>query len=274
LHSTSLILIFSFLFFFISRIIIFLMFLTSSGSQVMHAFAAIRAVRPRRPLDNFEVNGSCATSTPKSITVVTLEYSSQPSYCFAQAINRAYCKRHGYDFIVQRPNSVPADRHGNWLKIDAVLSQLDSSDFVLYMDGDAYFYNHDRRIEHLIEELMPAGCTLLAGTNSKNREVAWGDCVANTGVFLIRNSPSALELLMAWRDLPKKGSPWAHRWPVEQGAFSEVIFPKYSDRISIVDYYHLNGTDGYFIRHLMGEDEQTRTHVFQEEMIRLLAVLR
>ena len=210
------------------------------------------------------------------VGVVTLQFGDLPYFGHSSAINRIYCERHGYEFEVVTPRLAPDDRTIHWLKVKAVLDALPHYDFVLWMDADAWVHDHTRRLE---DQLVPRGAAvteILIGTNRLNQDVGWGDEGANTGVFLVRNTPLARHILEEWWHVPYHDPETARTWPVDQAGFNRHVLPRWSPtgRVLLIDYRHLNGLDGEFIRHAMGQPLSSRVQLLKvahEQIIRSTA---
>ena len=71
---------------------------------------------------------------------------------FVEPINAAYCKLHGYNYVVERINDWRKDRHGNWEKIQHVIRNLYDCDYLFFLDADAVFYSFVIAIH---EEILP-----------------------------------------------------------------------------------------------------------------------
>ena len=70
-----------------------------------------------------------------------------------EKINKQYCEKHGYDFKVLH-NIHPSTRnlHAAWSKLPHMCDVMDDCDYdyVVWIDGDAFFCNHDKKIEDWI----------------------------------------------------------------------------------------------------------------------------
>jgi SAM-dependent methyltransferase len=99
---------------------------------------------------------------------------------------RAYAKRHGYQAIVAT-NPIDASRPATWSKlllIEQYLTENPACAWLMWIDANAVITNPKQRLEDLIDD----GVDFLACDDQPRSQV-------NTGVFLIRNCPSALEML-------------------------------------------------------------------------------
>jgi len=199
------------------------------------------------------------------ITVATFVFGDVPYLRYTEAINRSYCGRYGYEFrIMHPPNRIR--RCPVWYKVSGVTSLLPESDFILFVDADAFFVDHTKTVSSLIDEHMN-GVALMFGTDRQNKDFAWSDSDANTGVFLIRNCRQAFEVLNEWWNVPLLyDNKWLWTWPPEQGAFNaHVRLGRHADQIRVIEYKHINGNDGSFIRHLSGCSDEERLVLLRAE---------
>jgi len=109
------------------------------------------------------------------ILVLTLATSNITNYSkYTHAINRQYCKKHSYDFISYDRHLDPS-RHPAWSKIKAIHNHIDDYDWIMWIDADAIFLNHNKRIEPLLDD----GYNIII---SKTFDLI------NSGVFLIKGN--------------------------------------------------------------------------------------
>ncbi|HVR96011.1 MAG TPA: putative nucleotide-diphospho-sugar transferase [Thermoanaerobaculia bacterium] len=110
------------------------------------------------------------------------------------AIQQLYCARHGYDHAEFR-DLLDVEAAPTWNK-PAVLSRLLRSgkgyDYVMWMDADAAFNNHDIALEEVLR-LWPEHDFLISldPPNVFPRE-------ACAGVFIVKNTPWSLGFLDLW----------------------------------------------------------------------------
>jgi galactosyl transferase GMA12/MNN10 family len=202
--------------------------------------------------------------TRPRIAVVTMHFGELPYARHSAAINAQYCRRHGYDFHITAPDDPPlADRALIWYKVRRMADILPRCDFALWMDADAWFHDHDKRIEQLLDEHMPPECLFLIGTDRRDKDFSWSDQGTNVGVYVARNTPVAQAIFEEWWNVPIYDRRVAYAWPLDQLGWEWHIRPRWYDggRIKVIDYHHLNGADGTFIRHLAGESNDRRSEV-------------
>jgi hypothetical protein len=130
-----------------------------------------------------------------NLAVATLHTAEIRDYSEVScAIQRLYCARHGYDHAELR-DLLDRDAAPTWNK-PAVLSRLLRSakeyDYVMWMDADAAFNNHDIALEEVLG-LWPEHDFLISldPPNVFPRE-------ACAGVFLVKNTPWARDFLDLW----------------------------------------------------------------------------
>lgn len=98
---------------------------------------------------------------PISTDFKNAEYNS-----LAAVINYQYCKKHGYKFIYYQPyykeklpvslytcvDSTGSKRHASWAKLLGTLNLAKSGkyDYIVYIDSDCIFKNHEKTIEEYI----------------------------------------------------------------------------------------------------------------------------
>lgn len=202
------------------------------------------------------------------ITLGTKNISEYSRYSFD--INKAYCEKHGYTYI-QYNDIIDSSRPPAWSKILAIKNHIDAFDWLMWIDADAIFYNHDIRIEERIDEQF----NLII---SKGCGDTWGDvnipdnANLNTGVFLIRGKVKwSVDLL---NNIYGRTNRLNHRW-WENQAFSDIYLEnklEINGKIKVVDQHLLNGYEntlyGYFdfhheqyTLHWAGMNEEDRKHM-------------
>jgi hypothetical protein len=201
------------------------------------------------------------------IAVSTLQFGGLQHFPLSREINAAYCRKHGYAFEVR--DTDPADkrdRHPIWYKLKRLREILPDHDYVLQMDADAIFVDHQQSVESLVQRMEPEA-VMLAGTDRYSEQIVWNDNHVNTGVFVLRNHPTSFALLDYWWDHPGR---WRNGWPVEQGAFNNCVREHFSHAVTVIWYRHMNGFDGTFIRHFAGHKYEEKLKFIAEEHGRLL----
>jgi len=142
---------------------------------------------------------------------------------------REYSERHGYAFVphsfefAQQPYR---RRRAVWGKIDAVEKVLSYYEWLLWIDMDAIFVNRSLSIEHLLEM-----CEERVGGKEAFEKIHLivarpiGDKMINAGVFLIRNTDWARDILR--RGIQPRYDLSTGRNSLEQQAMRDAIEKPY-----------------------------------------------
>lgn len=213
------------------------------------------------------------------IAVITLGTSHIRRYSqYTFDINRSYCERQGYTYI-QYNDVLDHSRPASWSKILALKRHLDQFDWIMWIDADAIFFNHDTRIEERIDE----SANLILGKASGDEWVdnSLTDYVnQNMGCFIIRGkcewSANMFDRIYS------KTSRIEHKW-WETQALSDIILendPEINSKIRILNQHLINGyeyrlysyfdftTDQFIIHHagMSNDDRESCMRVRHEEM--------
>ena len=115
------------------------------------------------------------------------------------AINKAYCKKYGYDFKFSSKK-----RHNRkdlaWEKLPMVIEHLNNYDYVIWIDADAHFYIDRGPIEDLINQYHNKEIIFSEDGTCKGfpLETDSNYPAINTGVFIVKNTPNVKEILNFW----------------------------------------------------------------------------
>lgn len=109
-------------------------------------------------------------------------------YSITNPVKQAYCFKHGYDFLFSNEQSF-IDRPPAWSKLSHIQNALPNYDWVMWIDDDAMFANHDIGLESIIETY---------GSSGKDIIIAKDMCYLNTGVVLYRNTDFVKRFLDRW----------------------------------------------------------------------------
>lgn len=127
---------------------------------------------------------------------------------FTAAINWTYCKKHGYDFRYYQPTNPNAPstvlntfdpnslqlRHCAWAKLLVVLKALQELyDYIVYIDSDCVFKNHDIKIEDIILKHKSTPWNVLFFNNSP-----WTPQYPCSGFMVCKRSPNTIAFLHKW----------------------------------------------------------------------------
>jgi len=203
------------------------------------------------------------TSDPIKIKVLQTLCGDLEYFSWSEKINRSYCERHGYEYVVSR--EVPRqDRHINWQKIADILRHLNGCDYILFLDADAHFYSHEMRIE---EELIPLmnGKDILMAQDIGDETSRWNPGLPNAGVILTTTGPNAREFFEAWDQSPELYEDCRWDWPPIQKGLWQIVLPKYPARIHVhPEYYMIQGRYGQYIRHYALTPDEERAGIMRE----------
>jgi hypothetical protein len=174
------------------------------------------------------------------IGVITLGNNNVWQYSqYAFDINRSYCEKHGYTYI-QYNDVLDHSRPAAWSKILAVKRHINQFDWIMWIDADAIFFNHDTRIQERIDESV----NFIAGKACGD---SWIDAKSpdfvnvNTGCFLIRGKCDWSYSLMD--QIYSRTECIDHKW-WENQALSNIIRennPAINSKIKILDQHLING---------------------------------
>ncbi len=134
------------------------------------------------------------------ITVCQFSTSNVPYLNYTREINKAYCDKLGYNYYVelddQKIMSKLEGRSITWYKphlIREVMEKFYDSEYILFLDIDAVFANHD----HYIEEFIESSADIVMTKDH-------GPSLVNAGVILIKNNMRVYSLMKKWWDLGDK----------------------------------------------------------------------
>ena len=199
------------------------------------------------------------------LRILTLVFGELPYACDSTVINRAYAARYGLEHQVLGACDA-TDRDPIWCKVLYARQALEEPhvDRVLVMDADAVFARHEEPPEKLTDFLGDRD--LLVGED-------YVPGLANTGVFLVNNTPGARAILDEWWRLPAEFPELGFTWPLEERAFNQHILPKYRPQIRLVQRAELDLVRGY-VRHYLIEPTAQKTRRLARARTELEAALR
>ena len=205
------------------------------------------------------------------IKVVTYMWGDFKYFALSEKINRMYCERHGYEYVIGRTRP-REDSHPAWGKLPVILNEMHDCDYLLYVDADAVFYSHGLRIE---DELIPdlRDKVLMMASDCARDGYRVRATLPNTGVILIKVCDKAKVLFEEWNTLPDvdPSMRYADFW--EQSAYHKHLMDKYRDILHLnVDYYRMNGLFGQYIRHFLAQSDDARVVRMQRVYNRLMQV--
>lgn len=201
-----------------------------------------------------------------TITVMQWFYGFQNYFDLSIKINRAYCKAHGYNYIVDNSTPYTDGRHTNWGKLKALARAMEVSDskYIVCIDGDAWFYTKELSIENEALPLLGDKMILLSADCGCERE-RWHPSLPINAFLLYRNCEEMKTLIKKWEVAHLKDPDSKTVWPLEQRAFWNVILPEYIAQVVIEpDYYRLQGKYSYFVRHAYRQSDKERCRLMSE----------
>ena len=187
-------------------------------------------------------------STKPRIKILQYMSGTFEYYPWGEWINRRYCERHGYEYIIRREKP-RQDRHICWHKVPLILDELHDCDYLLFLDADAVFYSHELTLENeLIPELQ--GKPILMSQDCASESFRWHPGLPNTGVILMKNEERIRRFFAEWDHISEIDMATRWSWPPEQLALWGHVVPKFQDNLCVVlEYYIVQGRLGQFIRH-------------------------
>ena len=107
-------------------------------------------------------------------------------------INKIYSDKFGYDIIFSNERK---HKESHWEKIPLVLNNIKNYDYVIWIDADAHFYIDSGPISNLIK-IYPDKDIILSGDIGRTLDKQKDNI--NTGVFIVKNSKKAIEIMERW----------------------------------------------------------------------------
>ena len=175
---------------------------------------------------------------------------------YSEWINRRYCERHGYDYVIRR-DKPRVDRHICWHKIPMIIDELFDCEYLLFLDADAIFYSHELTVENeLIPEMQ--GRSVLMAQDCGKESLRWTPGNPNSGVIFVSVAEKTKQFFIDWNLVSEIDEETRWNWPPEQMALWRHVMPKFKDDLRIVaDYYIIQGQLGQYVRHYcLCSDEQ------------------
>ena len=182
------------------------------------------------------------------IKVLQYMYGNFEYFPYSEWINRRYCERHGYQYVLRR-DMPRTDRHLCWHKIPVILDELKNCDYLLFLDADAVFYSHELTVEN---ELLPEmqGKSLLMAQDCGDESYRWHPGYPNSGVILMKNDEKSYNFTAEWNAASEIDEETRWKWPPDQLALWRIVLPKYKNYLTVhPEYYLIQGRLGQYIRH-------------------------
>ena len=206
--------------------------------------------------------------TPK-IKVLQFIYGdlSQPGsyFDYVEKINRLYCTIHGYEYIVDRRETIRDDRHGNWTKVESIRDHLTDCDYLFYLDADVCFYAHVLKIEEELLPLLTENKCILVASDKGGEVFNWNSSSINAGVILIKNMPKSHEIIDYWNSVSDIVSESRWQFPWEQLALCCEVRRVFDEHFYVLtEYYLICSFCGQYIRHIFGACGLNRLEEFKK----------
>ena len=220
--------------------------------------------------------------------MVAKKGQSLPAYLMlATAMNSMYALAQNHSFRIFQ-HSFGHEAH--WVKIAAVRDELRTRNpqYVIFLDGDAAFRSPLISLREIIRKEMGAQHIFLVAAHRNkfaqtcnmsdmdfNCQGRFGEeckqtwsCNPNTGVWVIKNSPKAVELLDTWLASKPPGDKFimedGANFLFDQSGFIMHVLPKYRQEIRVVDADVLNIRNSKAIVHELGRTESQRNGLFHQ----------
>lgn len=230
-------------------------------------------------------NQNISTTSLRVLVIQDGDYIKFPKFSsYTTAINTAYCRKWGYNykFKEHKNSNIPP----YWLKVLDVQEALKSNqyDIVVYVDLDACFLDFNMSLETVINRIDTDSGRI---SDMYFGEDSADETLANTGVFLVRNTPLGVILMDTWKSMcindkgerqnacsawDKVKSKWTCKhceWAgreYEQGTMNNLVdlFP---DNIAVVDrsfFSSATRSNKPYMIHAMGTTPEIRLKTFKE----------
>jgi glycosyl transferase family (putative galactosyltransferase) len=226
------------------------------------------------------------------IAVGMLNSVNIPEYAnYATIVNQEYCRRHGYDFIIER--CPDGSDHPDWLwdgeneyllvwhKATFIRKHLGRYHYFVFIDSDAIFEDMSKRIEDVLIPLFSKEekACFIVGEDCWEPGACWNKNELNTGFIVARNRPETFHFLKIWQDaFMEDGGECAHLQcchPREQACMTLIgKRPEMRERIHIVPASQnlIGQRFSSYVRHLAGMTRSDRLEILRRRAHKLLKV--
>jgi len=107
-------------------------------------------------------------------------------------INKLYCDKYNFDIIFSN-EPVFKDRHPVWERLPLILKHIEKYDYVIWIDGDAFFYIHSNILD-IIKKYTDMDFIF-------SKDIDWSHHdgnYLNAGFFIVKNTPYSIEFINKW----------------------------------------------------------------------------
>lgn len=185
-------------------------------------------------------------------------------------VNIVYASRNGYMFKTLSPNNTwsSSERDLRWNKIHTLVHALDpvsgwarDMDYIVWVDADLIFVDHDIRLEQIAAEFPTAHILVCSEMHGLNR--------INSGSIIVKNSAWAKKFLVDWWNF---GSRNKHTDQTQFDLFFQSRHAEFAQRVKFLPSSALNSDVPISVRHLsthpvlhlMGTSTSFRIKMFQK----------
>ncbi len=103
-------------------------------------------------------------------------------------INKMYCDKYNIDLILSCEKKY-SNRHSAWERLPLLLDNIDKYDYLMWIDADAFFFNHSPDIFDIIDKHKDKNFIFSKDTGNIN---------INTGFFIVKNCDYCRQFLRIW----------------------------------------------------------------------------
>ena len=213
------------------------------------------------------------------VLIYTVSYGNPPPeyVSLACTINKRYADAHGYEFqefVLDKD----FPRHPAWGRVWYLKEKLEGYDYMLYIDGDAFFVNQAVSLEKYITYMDDSPvCGLFARDQMLDHKVFHSD-KPNAGVFLFSRKNNGKKISDLWWDVPNDASYegtlydsnryLSHKDTLQHHPYEQLalwfLWERHSRSFRFVkNYKELNGLDGTFVRHLIKVPDPDRLRIMK-----------
>ena len=136
-----------------------------------------------------------------------------------EEINREYCEKRGYDFkVIHNIHHTTRNLHPAWSKLPHICDILPDYDYVVWIDADAFFCNHDKKIEDWFTDK-----DVTVGIDPGDYVPGY-EFRVNTGLMIVKNTewfPAYVKLLYSSKIFTQFHHDIRSQW--EQGAMRAAM---------------------------------------------------
>lgn len=220
---------------------------------------------------------------------------------YSKEINKIYCKKHDYDFIVANDenieyyfkentmtqtgefwNNIINNTNPYYIRYPLLLTIIDHYDWVMWIDADAYFYNHASPLEDIIKHIELSHSSILSYSIKQYLSEQNKDFYINNGVFLLKNIDDNKTFLnkMINNDDIKDVAEKLH-YTYDQSVFRylyDTNYKNFKDNSFVLNYgvlqhFYFNELKYLkhipYIHHLAGKNNDIRTKIIKNYYIRI-----